>query len=43
MYESGLWADSNHSENWATNEEMIDWYAIQSPKIHKVFEKLGIL
>lgn len=43
MYESGLWADSNNVENWAMNEEMIDWFAIQSPKIFKVFEELDIL
>lgn len=34
--ESGL---RNNSE-WAQNEEMVDWLAIQFPKIQKVFEKL---
>ncbi len=28
---------------WAKHEEMIDWFAIQSPKIFKVFEQLAIL
>ena len=43
LYESGLGSDSNTSEPWATNEEMVDWLAIQSPKIFKTFEKLGVL
>lgn len=42
--ESGL-KDSSASFNrpWAKNEEMVDWIAIQFPKIAKVFEKLGVL
>ena len=28
---------------WSKNEEMIDWIAIQFPKIQKVFEKLNCL
>lgn len=28
---------------WAKHEEMIDWIAIQSPKIFKVFQELDIL
>lgn len=28
---------------WAKNEEMIDWFAIQSPKIIQAFEKAGAL
>lgn len=28
---------------WAKNEEMIDWLAIQSPKIFKLFNELDIL
>lgn len=42
LYESGLDEQSN-SESWATNEEMIDWFAIQSPKIIKTYKELGIL
>ena len=42
MYESGLWCNSEKSINWAMNEEMTDWFAIQSPKIFKVYHKLGI-
>ena len=43
MYESGIWCNSFNVANWATNEEMTDWFAIQSPKIYKVFDKLNIL
>lgn len=28
---------------WAKNEEMVDWLAIQIPKIHKAFEQVGCL
>lgn len=37
--ESGL----RSSSEWAENEEMIDWFAIQLPKILKTFSELGIL
>lgn len=37
LYESGLEACSTTSDNWALNEEMVDWFAIQSPKIFKLF------
>ncbi len=37
--ESGLMAQSDFAEN----EEMVDWFAIQSPKIYKVFAELDIL
>ena len=38
LYESGL-----DSCSWAMNEEMIDWMAIQFPKIAKTFEEAGAL
>lgn len=38
FYESGLWVNSNDVEQWAMNEEMIDWLAIQFPKIYKAFK-----
>ena len=38
LYESGL--DCN--TDWATNEEIVDWFAIQYPKISKIFKKLNI-
>lgn len=43
LYESGLFGDSTGSEAWATNEEMVDWIAIQFPKMYKVFAELDIL
>lgn len=43
LYESGLDACSGSSENWASNEEMVDWFAIQSPKIFKVYKEMGLL
>lgn len=44
LNESGLSDSSNRFDSaWAKNEEMVDWFAIQSPKIFKVFVKLGIL
>ena len=43
LYESGLEGNTNDSENWAQNEEMVDWIAIQFPKILKVFKLLDVL
>lgn len=44
LYESGLDSCSERfDEGWAVNEEMVDWIAIQFPKICKVFEQLGVL
>ena len=42
LYESGLRENSNQTGAWAENEEMVDWFAIQFPKILKVYKKLGI-
>lgn len=39
--ESGLSWCSMSSDSWAMNEEMVDWIAMQWPKIQKVYEKLG--
>ena len=39
LAESGLRGNST----WAENEEMVDWLAIQFPKIQKVFEKLNCI
>lgn len=38
MYESGLWVNSNDVEQWAVNEEMTDFFAIQIPKMYKAFK-----
>lgn len=43
LYESGLHADSSDVRQWALNEEMIDWMAMQLPKILKVFKEAGCL
>lgn len=37
--ESGLKSNCDYAEN----EELVDWLAIQSPKIFKVFQELGIM
>lgn len=39
LYESGLDGSSVSADSWATNEEMVDWFAIQAPKIFKVFRE----
>lgn len=42
--ESGLQDNSFVFDGaWAKNEEMIDWLAIQIPKIHKAFQEVGCL
>ena len=43
LFESGLDSNSNNTESWATDEEMIDWFAIQSPKIFKAFNELKLI
>lgn len=40
--ESGLgWNSLPVEQAWAKNEEMVDWFAMQFPKILKVFKELG--
>ena len=42
LNESGLQDSSmQYCNGWAKNEEMVDWIAIQFPKIQKVFVELG--
>ena len=36
-----LTSSSDEVDCWAKNEEMVDWIAIQYPKIKKVFQQLG--
>lgn len=44
LNESGLSANaSTPAGAWAKHEEMIDWIAIQFPKMHKAFKKAGAL
>ena len=43
LHESGLYWSSAPVDAWATNEEMVDWFAIQAPKIFKVFKELELI
>lgn len=44
LNKSGLSDSSNRFDGaWAKNEEMVDWLAIQTPKIYKTFQKLNII
>ena len=44
LSESGLkWDSHTPAKAWAKNEEMVDWFAIQMPKIYKAFEAAGCL
>ena len=42
LMESGLNSSANGVDCWARNEEMVDWFAIQMPKIVKTFCELGV-
>lgn len=44
LNESGL-ADSSvlFDGPWAKNEEMVDWFALQGPKIYKAWQEVGAL
>lgn len=39
MYESGL----DENSKWGADEELVDWIAIQFPKILKVFQEVGCI
>ena len=44
LNESGLSDSASVPDcGWAKHEEMVDWFAIQSPKIFKAFEEVGCL
>lgn len=43
LHESGLSFSSSDTEHWAINEEMIDWFAIQSPKIYKAYKDAEVI
>ena len=43
LFESGMGHCSSYVDCWATNEEMVDWFAIQSPKIFRVFQEQGLI
>lgn len=41
--ESGLNESSGHTEAWAMNEEMVDWFARQGQKIYNAWREVGVL
>ncbi|WP_305117539.1 hypothetical protein [Acutalibacter muris] len=41
--ESGLSCNSNSVDMWARNEEMVDWFALQGPKIYMAWQAAGAL
>ena len=43
LSESGLSVNFEHCSKFGHEETMVDWIAIQFPKIHKVYEELGIM
>lgn len=43
LYESGLDSSSLEHHGWACNEEMVDWIAIQAPKLFKMFKEANAL
>lgn len=42
MAESGLQSNWQHQEQWGHDETTVDWFAIQYPKISKVFKEMRI-
>lgn len=43
LSESGLQSNFENCTQWGHNETMVDWIAIQFPKIHKTCKELDIL
>lgn len=43
LKESGLSSNSNETDSWAENEEMVDWIAIQGPKIYAAWKEAAAL
>lgn len=43
LNESGLSSNSNDIVAWARNEEMVDWFALQGPKIYAAWQEAGAL
>jgi hypothetical protein len=43
LNESGLEWNSHSCDAWAKNEEMVDWFAIQMPKLLKAFKAADCL
>lgn len=43
LFESGLDGNTSSVDHWANSEEIVDWFALQSPKIFKAFQEVGCL
>jgi hypothetical protein len=43
LTESGLSSNSQDAKTWAKNEEIIDWIALQGPKIMKAWQEAACL
>lgn len=43
LSESGLQSNFEHSQQFGHEETIVDWFAIQFPKIFKVFQELDIM
>ena len=43
LAESGLQANFEHYKQFGHEETIVDWFAIQFPKIMKTFEEIGAL
>ena len=43
LSESGLQCNWQHMEQFGHDETTVDWFAIQSPKIFKVFQELDLI
>lgn len=41
LSESGLSSNANGTDCWSKNEEMVDWFALQGPKIYKAWQEAG--
>lgn len=42
LFECGLGHNSKGTDSWATNEEMVDWFAFQGPKIMQAWKDAGV-
>ena len=43
LYESGLDVNFEHANRYGHEETMVDWIAVQFPKMQKVFEEVGCM
>lgn len=41
LFESGLGYNSNQSEAWAINEEMVDWISWKGPQLNEIWKEAG--